>query len=157
LTITISGDPSRTRTIRSFLLILAKFPRIVKRVALMERLSQPFRPGQRELLEGAGLKFDLISETHPADTIMAGYKRVLPETDVIYVHHLVPLRAPRVNIVEGLAFLTPEAMVLAPQLSGQIFGDYLNQSRHNAYFAQARGANYVRMALFCSIMGKLVN
>jgi aspartate carbamoyltransferase catalytic subunit len=26
---------------------------------------------------------------------------------------------------------------------------------HNGYFAQARGAKFVRMALFCSIMGKL--
>jgi aspartate carbamoyltransferase catalytic subunit len=155
LTIAISGDPARTRTIRSFLLILAKFPQIVKRILIMDRLSQPFRAGQREILEEAGLPIESIGESHSGDTIMAGYKRILPETDVIYVHHLVALRAPRMNFVEGIAFLRPEAMILCPELPGQVFGDYLNHSQHNAYFAQARGANYVRMALFCSIMGKL--
>jgi aspartate carbamoyltransferase catalytic subunit len=85
---------------------------------------------------------------------MGGYKKILPDTDVIYVHHLVALRAPRMNFIEGIAFLRPEAMVLCPELPGQVFGDYLNHSQHNAYFAQARGATYLRMALFCSIMGK---
>jgi aspartate carbamoyltransferase catalytic subunit len=59
------------------------------------------------------------------------------------------------SFVEGLSFLQPDAMVLCPELPGQVFGDYLNHSPHNGYFAQARGAKYLRMALFCSIMGKL--
>jgi aspartate carbamoyltransferase catalytic subunit len=59
------------------------------------------------------------------------------------------------NFVEGISLLRPDAMVLCPELPGQVFGDYLNDSPHNGYFAQARGANYLRMALFCSIMGKL--
>ncbi len=154
LTIAISGDPARTRTVRSFLMLLAKFPKMVKRVLVMDRLSQPFKPGQREALERAGLKVELGSEIMPNETIMGGYKKILPETDVIYVHHLVALRAPRMNFIEGIAFLRPDAMVLCPELPGQTFGDYLNQSQHNAYFAQARGATYLRMALFCSIMGK---
>lgn len=155
LTIAISGDPARTRTIRSFLLILSKFPQMVNRVLIMDRLSQPFRPGQREVLEQAGLKLELAAESFPTETIMGGLKRTLPEVDLIYVHHLVALRAPRMNFVEGLAFLRPEAMVLCPELPGQVFGDYLNNSPHNGYFAQARGANYLRMALFCGIMGKV--
>jgi aspartate carbamoyltransferase catalytic subunit len=155
LTVAISGDPARTRTIRSFLLILAKFPQMVQRVVIMDRLSQPFRPGQREVLEGAGLRLELATESFPNETLMGGFKKVLPETDVIYVHHLVATRAPRMNFVEGISLLRPDAMVLCPELPGQVFGDYLNDSPHNGYFAQARGANYLRMALFCSIMGKL--
>ena len=155
LTIAISGDPARTRTIRSFLLILAKFPQMVERVLIMDRLAQPFSPGQREALEEAGLKLELVAESFPNETIMGGFKKILPETDVMYVHHLRATRAPRMNFVEGIAFLRPEAMFLCPELPGQVFGDYLNHSPHNGYFAQARGANYLRMALFCSIMGKL--
>ncbi len=154
LTIAISGDPARTRTIRSFLLILAKFPRIVKRVRIMDRLAQPFLPGQREVLEQAGIEIELIADTYPTETIMGGFKKILPDTDVIYVHHQTVSRAPRMNFIEGLAFLKPDTMILCPDLPGQTFGDYLNHSPHNGYFAQARGANYLRMALFCSIMGK---
>jgi aspartate carbamoyltransferase catalytic subunit len=155
LTIAISGDPARTRTIRSFLLILAKFPQMVERVLIMDRLSQPFSPGQREVLEQAGIKVELVAESFPDETILGGFKKILPETDVIYVHHLRTTRAPRMSFIEGMAFVRPEAMVLCPELPGQVFGDYLNHSTHNGYFAQARGANYLRMALFCSIMGKL--
>jgi aspartate carbamoyltransferase catalytic subunit len=154
LTIAISGDPARTRTIRSFLLMMAKFPQMVKRVLVMDRLAQPFRAGQREVLERAGLRIELGTEFLGNETIMGAYKKILPETDIVYVHHLVTLRAPRLNFVEGIAFMRPDAMVLCPELPGQIFGDYLNHSQHNAYFAQARGATYLRMALFCSIMGK---
>ena len=60
------------------------------------------------------------------------------------------------DFVTGMSSMRPETMILAPELPGQTFGDYLNASPHNGYFAQARGAKFVRMALFCSIMGKLV-
>lgn len=155
LTIAISGDPARTRTIRSFLLLLAKFPQMVERVLIMDRLAQPFSPGQREALEEAGLKLELVAESFPNETIMGGFKQILPETDVIYIHHLRATRAPRMSFIEGMAYVRPDAMVLCPELPGQVFGDYLNHSPHNGYFAQARGAKYLRMALFCSIMGKL--
>jgi len=155
LTIAISGDPARTRTIRSFLLLLSKFPQMVERVLVMDRLSQPFTPGQREVLEDVGIKVELVAETFPNETILGGFKLVLPVTDVIYVHQIRATRAPRMSFIEGMAFVRPQTMVLCPELPGQVFGDYLNHSSHNAYFAQARGANYVRMALFCSIMGKL--
>jgi aspartate carbamoyltransferase catalytic subunit len=155
INIAISGDPARTRTIRSFLLTLAKFPQMVGKVFIMDRLAQPFRTGQREVLEQAGLKLELASETFPTETILGGFKRVLPEVDLVYVHHVVAARAPRMDFVTGMSSMRPETMILAPELPGQTFSDYLNASPHNAYFAQARGAKFVRMALFCSIMGKL--
>ena len=155
INIAISGDPARTRTIRSFLLLLSKFPQMVGKVVIMDRLAQPFRPGQREVLEQAGLKLELASESYPKETILGGFKRVLPEVDLVYVHHVVAARAPRMDFVEGMSSMRPETMILAPELPGQTFGDYVNASPHNGYFAQARGAKFVRMALFCSIMGKL--
>ena len=45
INIAISGDPARTRTIRSFLLLLSKFPQMVGKVVIMDRLAATLPPG----------------------------------------------------------------------------------------------------------------
>ena len=53
-----------------------------------------------------------------------------------------------------IALFKPEAMVLSPEMQNEEAAHLLNDSPHNGYFAQARGAVYVRMAVFASIAGE---
>ncbi len=42
---------------------------------------------------------------------------------------------------------------LDPHIQTEEFSKRINNSAHNGYFGQARGAVYVRMALFAAVMG----
>jgi aspartate carbamoyltransferase catalytic subunit len=152
LQVVIFGDPSRTRTIRSFLNLLARFPNAIERVVLAQRLEQGLLSGQREALETAGLRVETVSELFPGATEMAIAREVLPEMDVVYVHQLYVPQVPRLQILESVSLLKPDAMVLAPEIHSEEGARRLNNSPHNGYFGQARGSVFLRMALFDAIL-----
>jgi aspartate carbamoyltransferase catalytic subunit len=152
LTIAIIGDPARTRTIRSFLRMIALFPKAVERVVLMQRLDQSFAAGQREELERAGLRVETLSELYPVATDMGIARSLLPSVDLMYVHQLYTPHVPRLHVVESIALFKPKAMVLSPEMQNEEAAHLLNDSPHNGYFAQARGSVYVRMAVFASVV-----
>jgi aspartate carbamoyltransferase catalytic subunit len=153
LQIAIVGDPSRTRTIRSFLRLLALFPQAVERVVLMQRLARGFAEGQREELEEAGLRVDTLDEMCPATGDMEIIWQLMPAIDLIYTHQLYPVRVSRMQVEESIALLKPDAMVLNPEVQNETAAAMLNASRHNGYYAQARGSLFVRMAVFAAVMG----
>lgn len=153
LQIAISGDPSASRTIRSFLRLLALFPNAVERVFLMQRLVRGFAEGQREELEQAGLRIDTLEELCPATADMDIAREIFPAMDLIYVHQLHPARVSRMQTEEAIALLKPDAMVLNPDMQNEAAARLLNDSPHNGYFAQARGSVFVRMAVFAAILG----
>ncbi len=152
LQIAIIGDPYRTRTIRSFLLLLAHFPKAVERIVLLERLEPGFGPGQREELEQAGLRIETLKELLPVATDMEASRVLLPEMDLVYVHQRPQVSLPRMKLIEAISHLKPEAMVLDADIEDDEVANQLNHSPHNGYFAQARGSVYVSMALFTAIM-----
>lgn len=152
LQIGISGDPSRTRTIRSFLRLLTLFPNAVERVVLMHRLASGFAAGQREELEQAGLRVDTLDELFPAATDVGVAWQLIPAIDVLYVHQLQPVRVSRMMVEESIGLLKPEAMVLSPELQSEP-AHLLNDSPHNGYFAHLRGSMFVRMAVFAAVLG----
>jgi aspartate carbamoyltransferase catalytic subunit len=153
LTIALLGDPSRTRTLRSFLRLLGRFPQAVERVILYSRVAQGFAPGQREELEQAVIRVDTLAERYPLATDMEIARELVPTLDLIYVHFVQSAQVRRLQIVESLSLLKPEAMVLSPQIPTAEAAHLLNDSAANGYFAQARGAVHVRMALFSAILG----
>jgi len=81
-------------------------------------------------------------------------RTVLPGIDVIYVHELISKEVLRPNIVESIASMKPNALVLNPEIQLQEYANLLNNSAHNGYFTQARGASFVRIALLHAIMAK---
>lgn len=152
LRIAISGDPSRTSTIRSFLNLLACFPKAVERVVLAQRLEQGFARGQREALEEAGLHVATVEEIYPPETTDMGIARqLLPETDVLYVHLLHAPHVPQMALLEYISLLKEGAMVLSPEIHSEEVARHLNDSPHNGYFGQARGSVFLRMALFDAV------
>jgi len=153
LRITVVGDPSYVRTIRSFLFGLTKFPQIVDRLVILEQILRPFQPGQREELEAAGLTIEVAAELFPHESASGIEKHILPDSDVIYVHELAPKQVRRMSLIESAALLKPNAMVLNPEIQIQEYANLINDSAHNGYFAQARGATHVRTALLAAVMG----
>jgi aspartate carbamoyltransferase catalytic subunit len=153
LQIAVYGDPSYTRTIRSFLFGLTKFPQAVERVVVMDHVRQPFQPGQRQELENGGLTVVLASELYPRETAFGAGKFILPETDVVYVHELVSKEVLRMRLVESKELLRPETMILNPEIQIQEYANLINNSSNNGYFAQARGSTFIRTALLSAVMG----
>jgi aspartate carbamoyltransferase catalytic subunit len=151
--VAVFGEPSQTRTIRSFLDLLAKFPQAVERVVIFERVGRIFGDEQRESLENAGIQIQTVAELHPRDTDMEALRDLLPEMDLIYIHHQRPVHIPRMDIIEAIDHMRDDALVLNPNIQMEEFSKRVNNSAKNGYFAQARGAVHVRMALFSAIMG----
>lgn len=153
LSVGIVGDPIRTRSLRSFLRLLALFPRAVDRVVLMQRLDPGVADSQLQELAQAGLQIQSVQELYPVATDMEAARELLPTLDLIYVHHLKHVQIHRLKIVEAATLLSPHAMILDPEIHNEEVANRFTNSPHNGYFGQARGSVYVRMALFAAIMG----
>jgi aspartate carbamoyltransferase catalytic subunit len=150
----IIGIPSRMRTVRSLLRILAKFPRMVNEVVVIhapgiEEEDTLFDPGQQEELLEAGLSLrcstDLRSE--------------LPELDVVYINAIAwvgdsyEVQGGGFRLTRDLPF-KPEAIVLHPLARGPELSTCLDDTSHNWYFSQARGAVFLRMALLTCMVDR---
>jgi len=153
LSIGLVGAPSHTRTLRSFLRLLTRFPGAVARIVLLSRLDPGFAEGQREELEAAGLRVETLHDLLPTATDMEAARELLPELDVLYIHHLQPVHIPRMKIVESASLLRPDAMILNPEIQNEEAANRFNDSPHNGYFAQARRSVFLRMALYSAIVG----
>jgi aspartate carbamoyltransferase catalytic subunit len=151
----VAGWPARSRTISSFLASLTHFPQLVSRLIVVGRMSPLFLGGQREEVEDAGI--ELVTE---AD-LCRGYatfdclRNVLPELDLIYIddHHRPNFS--RQAALNALGMLKEGAMLFHAGLRREELYEALDNSPHNAYFANARGAVYVRMALLAAVAGRL--
>ena len=148
----IIGLPRQTRTIRSLLLMLAPFSQAIDRVVVFGRQAQPFADGQREELERAGLPIYTTAEKHPDKTLMECLHEELPFIDVLYMHLIQPPEVSRQTRLEAISLLKPNALVLHPEVRVTEISGNLDDSPHNGYFAQARGAVYLIMALLLSIL-----
>jgi aspartate carbamoyltransferase catalytic subunit len=146
----IIGVPSRMRTVRSLLLLLACFPEAVEEIVIVSNASESFDEGQREELEKAGLRLRVVSELDP----------VLKELDVVYINAIAWVGTGFESLGSGLHLtrkspLKPEAIILHPLARGAELATDLDDTPHNWYFAQARGAVYVRMALLTSVVRRI--
>jgi aspartate carbamoyltransferase catalytic subunit len=147
ITIGIIGNPARMRTVRSVLLFLAKFSEGIREVVIITNSIQPFSDDQREELEKEGLSFRVSNDLDGS----------LPDMDVVYINAIAWVGDSYEE--HGIEYklskdspLKKDAIILHPLARGEELSTDLDKTDHNWYFAQARGAVFVRMALMSSIM-----
>jgi len=147
----VIGVPARMRTVRSLLMFLSAFSEKLDEVVIVSDETEPFAKGQCEELEAAGLR---IRVTQDLDA-------VLPTLDVVYINAI----AWRGDDYEEMGTryrlsstspLAPESIILHPLARGEELDRDLDATPHNWYFAQARGAVFVRMALLSAMLKSYV-
>ena len=143
----IIGVPGRMRTVRSLLSFLALFASAIKEVVIISDEKQPFSKGQREELDKAGLKL----------RVSTALNKELPKLDVVYINAIAWLgddyeEMGRRYRLDKSSPLKEDAIILHPLARGRELQRDLDDTSHNWYFAQARGAVFVRMALLSSIL-----
>lgn len=145
--ICIIGVPARMRTVRSLLLMLAQFAPAIAEAVIVTDADQPFDEGQREELEQQGLSLRVSDELDA----------VLPDMDVVYINAIAWVGESFEN--HGARYrlsrsspLKPGAIVLHPLARGEELSRDLDDTPFNWYFAQARGAVFLRMALLAALL-----
>lgn len=141
----VIGVPGKMRTVRSLLKCLAVFANIVSELVIIhdDTLGEAlFSDGQREELEAAGLKLSFATDLDA----------MLPSLDVVYIN-AISWEGESFNTY-GQAFhltavspLKADAIILHPLARGEELATDLDNTSHNWYFSQARGAVFLRMAL----------
>lgn len=147
----IIGVPGRMRTVRSLLTYLSLFSEGIDEVVIISDKKNPFSEGQREELVSAGLNLR-VSEILDEE---------LPKLDVIYINSIAWLGDNYEAMGEQFSLnirspLKEDAIILHPLARGQELSKDLDDTPHNWYFAQARGAVFIRMALLSSILKNFV-
>jgi aspartate carbamoyltransferase catalytic subunit len=147
ITIGIIGVPSRMRTVRSLLTLLSLFSKAISKVVIVSDEENPFLAEQRKELEGAGLEF----------TITSDLQSVLPSLDVVYINAIAWVGDDYEKMgtqyeLDSSSPLKDDAIILHPLARGKELSTDLDSTPHNWYFAQARGAVFMRMALLSSIL-----
>lgn len=149
----VIGIPSRMRTVRSLLRILAKFPQIVAELVVIHESQdvnddQPlFADGQLNELRESGLKVSSTSDL----------KAEIPNLDVIYINAIAwvgdgyEVHGSEFRLTRDLPY-KKDAVVLHPLARGQELSTCMDSTPHNWYFSQARGAVFLRMALLTCLV-----
>jgi aspartate carbamoyltransferase catalytic subunit len=143
----VIGVPARMRTIRSLLILLSRFAGCLGEITIVTDEEAPFDPGQREQLEAAGLRFRIEDDLD----------RALPLLDVVYINAIAwkgddyESMGTRFRL-SAASPLKAGAIVLHPLARGEELDRDLDDTPHNWYFAQARGAVFVRMALLSAVL-----
>ena len=150
----IVGIPSRMRTVRSLLRILAKFPQMVEELVLIhdpanDASEDLFDPGQLEELQQAGLKVRCTGDLQGE----------IPGLDVIYINAIAwvgdsyEVHGNSFRLTRDLPY-KQDAIVLHPLARGPELSTCLDDTPHNWYFSQARGAVFLRMALLTCMVDR---
>lgn len=146
----VIGMPSRMRTVRSLLLFVSLFPKAFKEVVVITDTDDTFEKGQREELESKGIK---VSLSHTLEN-------VLPELDIVYINAIAwvgdsfETHGSRFNL-DVDSPLKSGSIILHPLARGDELATDLDDTEHNWYFAQARGAVFIRMALLTTLTQRI--
>ncbi len=146
----IIGVPNRMRTVRSLLLTLSVFANAIHEVVIISDQQNLFDPDQREELEEAGLKVRCTQSLNAE----------LPELDVVYINSIAWVGDSFEKLGEDLRLnakspLKKGAIIMHPLARGAELDTSLDDTEHNWYFAQARGAVFIRMALLTSVVQRV--
>lgn len=144
ISLCLVGVPNKMRTVRSLLKLLAKFPEITSRITIIHdrENDEIFDSGQREDLDRAGLNIVLDNNLDSN----------LPDADVVYINAIAWKGDNYESFGTRFALnaespLKQGAIVLHPLARGEELSTTLDETPHNWYFSQARGAVFLRMAL----------
>ncbi|MGD8842053.1 MAG: aspartate carbamoyltransferase [Gammaproteobacteria bacterium] len=143
----IVGVPRRMRTVHSLLTFLSLFANALHEIVIISDDDRPFLDGQRKTLEAAGLRLRVSTELDSE----------LPGLDVVYINAIAWVGEDYEQLGSQYRLtvdspLKSDAIILHPLARGAELPRELDDTVHNWYFAQARGAVFVRMALLSSIM-----
>lgn len=143
----IIGVPSRMRTVRSLLTLLGLFSSAIAEVVIISDEEACFSEGQREELEKNGLSTRISTDLNTE----------LPALDVVYINSIAWLGEGYEELgsqykLNAASPLKQDAIILHPLARGQELSRDLDSTPKNWYFAQARGAVFMRMALLSSIL-----
>jgi len=143
----IVGVPGEMRTVRSLLTLLGLFSEGIAEVVIVTERENPFSAGQREALEGAGLSVRVTGDLDDE----------LPKLDVVYINTIAWTGETYETM--GMQYrltrespLKADSIVMHPLARGSELDPSLDDTPHNWYFAQSRGAVFVRMALFSTLL-----
>ncbi len=143
----IIGVPGKMRTVRSLLLLLRNFAHALDEIVVISDEDEPFAEGQLEELAESGLKIRISDE----------FGKELPKLDVVYQNAILWTGNDYQEL--GVKFrldtgspLKSNAIILHPLARGPELSTDLDNTGHNWYFAQARGAVFIRMALLATIL-----
>jgi aspartate carbamoyltransferase catalytic subunit len=138
------------RTVRSLLLQLALFSSSIEEVVILGREDNLFDKGQAEELAQGGLKLRVATDLDGE----------LPNLDVVYINAIAwvgdTFEAMGMDMrLSAASPLKKGAIVLHPLARGAELSTDLDQTPHNWYFAQARGAVFIRMALLTCMVRRI--
>jgi len=144
----IIGTPNKMRTVRSLLLLLSLISERIVEVYVINPEDDAFDPDQREELERGGLTVHQVPNLE-----------VLPELDIVYINAIAWIGKTYESLTGDLRLsagspLKKSAIILHPLARGEELAVDLDETPHNWYFAQARGAVYIRMALLTAVTGR---
>ena len=149
LKVGIVGVPDKMRTVRSLLKMMIKFPDIFNDITLIHEGSNHdiFGPQLTEQIQQACIT---VSETQDLNSIVS-------ELDIVYINAIAWIKDGYQSY--GTSFrlncetqLKNSAIVLHPLARGDELSTDLDDTQHNWYFAQARGAVFLRMALLTCLV-----
>ncbi|GJM02117.1 MAG: aspartate carbamoyltransferase [Rhodomicrobium sp.] len=140
----IIGNPARMRTVRSLLTLLSNYSDAISEIIIIhdDKDEQLFYENQEQEIKNLGLK--IRTETN--------LDKVLPELDVVYINAIAWVKDDYEVMGENLKLsinspLKPSSIILHPLARGDELCSSLDNTPHNWYFSQARGAVFLRMAL----------
>lgn len=138
----IIGVPARMRTVRSLLLLLSLFSYAIEEVVIVCNSGEVFAAGQQQELEERGLSIRVTSDLDAE----------MPGLNVVYINAIIWSgdtyeKQGAEYRLSAASPLREDAIVLHPLARGNELSTDLDETSHNWYFAQARGAVYIRMAL----------
>jgi aspartate carbamoyltransferase catalytic subunit len=143
----VIGVPNRMRTVRSLLYLLSLFPKSFKEVVIICNENDVFADNQRENLVTTGLKLRVASNLN----------KELPNLDVVYINSIAWVgdsyeKLGKEYQLNSKSPLKKNSIILHPLARGEELSTDLDDTSHNWYFAQARSAVYIRMALLTCLV-----
>lgn len=143
----IIGVPATMRTVRSLLYMLALFNNSFEDVVVLCTEDEVFAPNQLENLQEMGLTIRVATDLQAE----------LPELDVIYINSIAWIGDDYKKyggdfVLSRNSPLKKGAVIMHPLARGKELSTDLDATPHNWYFAQARGAVFIRMALLTCLV-----
>jgi aspartate carbamoyltransferase catalytic subunit len=146
----VIGVPARMRTVRSLLLMLARFATAIEEVVILSPEQDVLAPEQAQELVDAGLR---LRTSH-------GLDEELPQLDVVYINAIAWVGDSYEELggdmrLSAASPLKQDAIILHPLARSAELATDLDDTAHNWYFAQARGAVFARMALLTCLVRRV--
>jgi len=143
----IIGVPKTMRTVRSLIYLLSLFPECFEEVVIICHEKEAFDQTQKEEIDAAGLKV----------RVTENMQLELPLLDIVYINSITWIGNGYEKIgkdykLSAASPLKPGSIVMHPLARGDELSTDLDHTPHNWYFAQARSAVFIRMALLTCLL-----